>query len=136
MKLIIVIFCSFFAFAVRAQVTETTVQCKRDSKSQCTERIVAAFEKLGCNPIVQSVHCQDAATDPLLDPSEMDEVQDKEFCRIESECHEPHYGNFGQVTCGWTNPQEQTLRLKNVDKGITLTTSVGLFRRYVTTLCK
>ncbi|WP_413612900.1 hypothetical protein [Bdellovibrio sp. HCB-110] len=133
MKIIIATLCSFFALAAPAQVNETVIQCTRNSKSTCADRTLAAFEKLGCNPLPQSVQCQDAATDPLVDPSEVDNVRGKDFCVVQSDCHEPNYGNFGKVSC---SHGEQVVNLRSVDGGITLTTSVGFFRRYVTSLCK
>jgi hypothetical protein len=136
MKIAILFLSSFFALVAHAEVTETTVQCLRSSKESCSLRTVDAFQKVGCNPLAQSVQCQDAATDPMVDPSEIKNVKGKDFCTIESDCHEPHYGNFGQVSCSWIKAGEQTLNLRDIDPEITLTTSVGLFRRYVTTLCK
>lgn len=136
MKLISVILCSLFTLVAHAQVSETVIQCTRTEETTCLDRTVSAFEKLGCEPLAQSVQCRDAATDPNVDPSEINNLRGKDLCFVQSNCHSPHYGNFGQVSCNWVKPGEQTLDLRDVDAGITLTTAVGLFRQYVTTLCK
>ncbi len=135
-KSLIAILFVFFALSAHAKIYETTVQCKRSAKISCSDRTVRAFEKLGCHPIAESIRCNDAATDPMLDPTYRDAVRGYDFCDVLSECHEPGYGNFGQVSCNYGTTGEVTLDLRKVSSGITLTTSVGLFRRMVTTVCK
>lgn len=120
--------------AAQAELTDTRVQCKRNKKESCETRTVNAFKKLGCSPVVDSVKCNDAATDPALDPYYKDKVKGLDFCSVQSVCQEPSYGNFGQVSC--SREKTESVNLKNADSGITLTTSVGLFQRMVTTLCK
>lgn len=136
MKLISFILCSLLPLVAHAQTSETLVQCTRIASASCPDRTVSAFEKLGCEPLAQSIQCQDAATYPNVDPSEANDLRGKDFCFIQSNCHSPHYGNFGQVSCSWVKSGEQTLDLRDVDTGITLTTSVGFFRHYVTVLCR
>ncbi len=125
------------SITAQAELNDTTVLCKRDTKLSCSARTLSAFYKLGCSPIADSIKCIDAATDPLLDPSYRKKMKGQEFCSIQSLCQEPTYGNFGQVSCDYV-PTNKTnsVNLKSVDSEITLTTSVGLLQRMVTTLCK
>lgn len=126
-----------FSIAAQAELNDTKVLCKRNNKSSCAEKTLNAFNKLGCSPIIDSVKCNDAATDPMINPSYAEELKGKDFCKVQSLCDEPRYENFGQITCDGASPNKtNSVNLKNVDSGITLTTSVGLFQRMVTTLCK
>ncbi len=131
MKVFITALLVFAAFSVQAIAGEVTVQCARNAGSLCVEKTERAFAELGCNPSHQQTVCEDATTSASLDPAEIDQVKGKDFCTIHSDCNEPHYGNFGQVSCPGIS-----VDLKSVDSDITLTTSVGLPRHYVTTLCK
>ena len=106
--------------------------CKRNSQGfSCAERVVSALDKLGCHPNPASVICEDAESSPRLDPSYAGKMKGKEFCYVQSICREPSYGLFGGVSCSG-----EELDLSDVDSKITLTVSVGLFRSYVTTICK
>jgi len=132
MKLLLVALVSLAAVFAQANTNQVTLLCKQSAKSSCSQRVLVAFNKLGCQPVAQSVHCEDAATSPYLDPSEAKNVRGKDFCQIQSKCEEPSYSGLGGVSCDGANKVD----LKNVDSGITLGTSVGLIRRFVTTLCK
>lgn len=111
--------------------SEASLLCKRNSKETCMERVSKAFEKLGCQPVLETVECEDTATSPWIDPEEAHKLTGKDLCRVRSICDEPRYDLMGKISCSG-----ESVSLAKVDKGITLTTSVGLFRKYVTTLCK
>jgi hypothetical protein len=132
MKLVLVAFVTLTAAFAQANTNQVVLLCKQSAKSSCSQRVLAAFNKLGCQPVAQSVHCEDAATSPNLDPSEAKNVRGKDFCVIQSKCEEPSYSGLGGVSCDGSTK----VNLKDVDSGITLDTSVGLFRHFVTTLCK
>ena len=114
---------------VMANAREVSFLCHDNSSRDCLGRTVNALEKLGCNPVHQSAKCGDASTDP----SYRDDMVGKDLCLIESDCYEPRYGLFGQISC---DNEAVALSLKSVSKGITLSTSTGLFQRFVVTLCK
>lgn len=130
------LFLALAAFAVTANAYETTVQCKRKSGPDCAVRTVVAFQMLGCRPDPASIRCRDAATDPYLDPSYKNDVIGYDFCDITSACHEPNYGNFGGISCNYGRSGEVEVDLRGADSNLTLTTSTGIWQRYVTTLCK
>ncbi|MCO5143917.1 MAG: hypothetical protein M9962_12570 [Oligoflexia bacterium] len=121
----------------KAEVSEVSVLCKRDKKSDCTRRVLEAFQKLECSPDVQTVQCGDATKDPMIDPQEIRSLIGKDLCQIQSECREPRYGNFGSVECSiGKKGRVKEVDLKSVDRGLSLTVSVGFFRSPVTKLCK
>lgn len=134
MKSLCLAIAAILSISLQTSADEIVVQCQRDQASgTCASRTLSAMQKIGCSPIAASVQCRDAATDPLIDPSAIDSVAGKDFCSVQSACVEPTYGNFGQVTC----ELGQTKRdLKSEDVGLSLTTSVGLFGRFVTTVCR
>jgi len=136
MKPSIILLSMFFTVAANASAYDVTVQCKRASGSGCAARTVEAFEKMGCDPIANSISCRDAATDPMLDPSYRNKVKGLDFCTIKSDCHEPNFGSFNRASCNYGTSGEKVVDLRKVSSGITLTVSVGLFQRMVSTLCK
>lgn len=131
LRTVLAIFVLAFSGSVFAASEELTLLCTKTNYSDCSSRVIVSLESLGCEPRAETIICRDAVTDPLLDPSEIENVRGKDFCTIRSSCTEPSYGNFGGVSC-----EGGAVDLKRADRGLTLTTSVGIFRRPVTILCK
>ena len=136
MKLSLFIFSFLFTVGAQAGIHDVTVQCKRSLNVDCTSHTFVSFQKLGCYPLPNSVRCHDAAMDPQLDPSYHDKVKGYDFCSIQSACHEPTYGSFGQVSCNLSASGEKEVDLRRVSSSVTLTVSAGLFQRMVSKLCK